>query len=59
MPINPETSLRKSFVIPKALWARIHRFRFNNEIGTESEAIRQLLEAGLDVRAPLKDSESA
>jgi len=56
VPINPETTLRKSFAIPKTLWGRIYRYRFDNEIGTESEAIRQLLEAGLNALASEKDS---
>jgi len=47
MAVNPETTVRKIVSIPKSLWAEIEDFRFGNRIGTEAEAIRRLIEAGL------------
>jgi hypothetical protein len=48
MPVNPETTVRKSVAIPKALWERIRSWRFQNEMNTESEALCRLIEMGLD-----------
>jgi hypothetical protein len=48
MPVNPETTVRKNVALPKELWEQVRAYRFRNEINTESGAIRQLVELGLD-----------
>ena len=48
MPVNPETTIRKNVAMPKELWAEVRSFRFSQEIDTESEAIRRLIELGLE-----------
>jgi hypothetical protein len=48
MPINRETTVRKNVAMPNHLWERIRSWRFRNEINTESQAIRRLVEAGLE-----------
>jgi hypothetical protein len=47
MPVNPDTTVRKNVAMPKELWEQVRTWRFRNEINTESEAIRRLVEAGL------------
>jgi metal-responsive CopG/Arc/MetJ family transcriptional regulator len=42
------------FVIPEELLTRIDDFRFNNRINSRSEAVRQLIEAGLMASNPSK-----
>lgn len=48
MPVNPETTVRKSVAMPRALWERVRAWRFQNEVNTKSEALCRLIEAGLD-----------
>lgn len=48
MAINPETTDRKIIQVPKEMSRRIARYRFGNEIGAETEAIRRLIEKGLE-----------
>jgi len=48
MGINPETTERKVTQVPKEMARRISRYRFGNEIGAESEALRRLIEKGLE-----------
>ncbi|MFD1627674.1 hypothetical protein [Azospirillum griseum] len=48
MAVNPETTVRKLVSLPKPLAAAILDFRFEQRIGTESEAIRRLIELGLE-----------
>jgi hypothetical protein len=47
MPVNPDTTVRKNVAMSKELWEQVRTWRFRNEINTESEAIRRLVEAGL------------
>ena len=44
-----ETASRKSVTLPDTMWAAISEFRFYNRIPTEAEAIRQLIQRGLDL----------
>jgi hypothetical protein len=46
--VNPETTDRKVIQVPKEMSRRIARYRFGNEINAESEAIRRLIEKGLE-----------
>jgi hypothetical protein len=42
------------FVIPQELLTRIDDFRFNNRINSRSEAVRKLIDAGLNVSGSSK-----
>jgi metal-responsive CopG/Arc/MetJ family transcriptional regulator len=46
--INQSTTDRKVVHMPKTLAQKISRYRFGNEIKAESEAIRRLIEKGLE-----------
>lgn len=39
---------RKSVSLPAELWGHVDAYRFGNRITTESEAIRRLIELGLE-----------
>lgn len=45
-PLTAHT--RKTFSLSDALWDRLAEFRFKNRITSETEAVRQIVEAGLD-----------
>ncbi|MBX6745234.1 MAG: hypothetical protein IRY87_24630 [Acetobacteraceae bacterium] len=47
MAVNPETTVRKLVSLSRPLVQAIEDFRFQNRIKTESEAIRRLIELGL------------
>jgi hypothetical protein len=38
---------RKSIAPPDRLWAEVVEYRFSNRIGSEAEAVRRLIQAGL------------
>ncbi len=40
--------VRKVTALPPALWERVNEWRHDNRIGTEVEAVRRLIEIGLD-----------
>jgi Arc/MetJ-type ribon-helix-helix transcriptional regulator len=48
-PIEPVA--RKSVSLPVSVWERISEYRYENHFGSESEAIRRILLAGLDAEA--------
>ncbi len=58
MAVNPETTVRKLVSLPKPMVEAILDFRFTHRIGTESEAIRRLIELGLEAakKAPESDT---
>jgi hypothetical protein len=49
MPTISEPASRKSVTLPESMWAAIGEYRFYNRIPTEAEAIRQLIQRGLDL----------
>jgi hypothetical protein len=51
LPMSPvsESASRKTVTLPDTMWAAISEFRFYNRIPTEAEAIRQLMQRGLDL----------
>ena len=49
MPTVSEPASRKSVTLPESMWAAIGEYRFYNRIPTEAEAIRQLIQRGLDL----------
>ena len=55
MAVNPETTTRKLVSLPNAMVQAIEDFRFRERVKTESEAIRRLIEIGLDVTKPAED----
>ena len=48
MATSPESVSRKSVTLPDSLWERVGQYRFFRQIPTEAEAIRQLLQAGVE-----------
>ena len=48
MPAISEPS-RKSVTLPESMWNEIGEYRFYNRIPTEAEAIRQLIQRGLNL----------
>lgn len=50
-PAPPEPTARKSVSLPASLWERLSEFRHENRIGSEAEAIRRIVLAGLDAEA--------
>jgi len=40
--------VKKLLAMPQALWDRVDEYRWKNRVPSESEAMRLLLEAGLD-----------
>lgn len=49
MPVIPEPTARKSVTLPECMWKAIAEYRFQNRIPAEAEAIRQLIQRGLDL----------
>ena len=54
MAIDPKTTTVKTLYLSHELAAKIASFRFGNEIRSEAEAIRLLIEAGLDPKGVAK-----
>lgn len=40
--------VKKLLAMPQALWNRVEEYRWRNRIPSESQAMRELLEAGLN-----------
>ncbi|MBF0324223.1 MAG: hypothetical protein HQL42_04050 [Alphaproteobacteria bacterium] len=47
MAVNPDTTVRKIFSLPKDAAEAVENFRFEHRFKTEAEAIRRLVEVGL------------
>ena len=43
-----EPIVRKTFSLPADLWRRVEDYQFRNRIKRDAEALRRLLERGLD-----------
>ena len=57
MPENEAPTVRKTVSLPSSLWKQIDDFQFDNRIKRETEAIRRLIELGLEAaraKAPAK-----
>ncbi len=52
----PEPAARKSVTLPDSMWKAISEYRFDNRIPAEAEAIRQILQRGLDLPRDLEIS---
>lgn len=65
MAVNPETTVRKLFSLPRTLLREVDDFRSANSIGAESEAVRRLIRLGLEfqrereVQGPRERSDAA
>jgi hypothetical protein len=46
-PSAPETMIRKNVGLPNSMWQEIADYRFAERIGSEAEAVRRLIVAGL------------
>lgn len=57
MAVNPKTTVRKLVAMPHELWNRVADYRFEYRLKTEAEAIRRLIELGLQVakKPPMAD----
>lgn len=53
-PSTPEPFTRKSLALPDTLWLAISEHRHTERISSEIEAVRQLIQAGLDAEAKKK-----
>lgn len=45
--MEPEPTSRKSVTLPTGMWEAIDGFRFDERIGSQAEAIRRIMLAGL------------
>jgi hypothetical protein len=54
MAENDDPPVRKTVSLPSGFWRRIEDFRFENRIKRETEAIRRLIELGLEAEARRK-----
>jgi hypothetical protein len=54
VPTIPEPTSRKSVTLPDTLWETIGQYRYYRQIPTEAEAIRQLIQAGLNSGPTIK-----
>lgn len=51
-----DSPIRKMVVVPPAMWAEISDYRFAEKMDTETEAIRRLIERGLDAERARKSA---
>jgi len=56
LPTTLEPAARKSVTLPESMWKAIGEYRFYNRIPAEAEAIRQLIQRGLDLPRYLETS---
>jgi hypothetical protein len=50
-PKPPEPMIRKSVTLPESLWASVAEFRLSEQIGSEMETLRRLIQSGLRAEA--------
>jgi hypothetical protein len=55
MAVNPSTTVRKLVSMPHDLIQQIADYRFEHRIKTEAEAIRRLIELGLQAAKKRRD----
>ncbi len=48
MTDQPDPVVRKTVSLPTSIWKRIEDFQFDHRVKRDSQAIRQLVELGLD-----------
>lgn len=49
MAINKETTVQKLIAMPRELAEKVSEYRYDNRLPSEAEAIRQLIQKGLEV----------
>ena len=54
MTTSQEPISRKTVTLPDSLWERVGQYRFFRQIPTEAEAVRQLLQAGVEFGPTVK-----
>lgn len=60
MADDPDPLVRKTVSLPASVWRRIEDFQFANRIKRDTQAVRDLVEAGLTMNGhPAKPSTSA
>jgi hypothetical protein len=52
--MEKEPPSRKSITLPQRMWEDISAYRFDNRITSEAEAVRRVVQAGLDALAKVK-----
>lgn len=50
-PRPPEPLTRKSVTLPESMWAEVSEYRRVEQIGSEMETLRRLIQAGLRAEA--------
>lgn len=55
MPINPEKTVQKLVAMPREMAEKIADYRFENRLKSEAEAIRRLIQLGLNATRPAKN----
>ena len=48
MSSDEDTTIRKTISLPLSLWRRVEDFQFEARVKRDTEAVRQLLEIGLE-----------
>ncbi|BCI68075.1 hypothetical protein AAJCM20276_26990 [Acetobacter aceti] len=48
MAINKETTTQKLIAMPKSLAEKVSEYRYDNRLPSEAEAIRRLIQIGLE-----------
>jgi hypothetical protein len=51
MDDEPDRPIRKTISLPAALWRRIEDYQFANRVKRDTEAMRRLIELGLEAAA--------
>lgn len=54
--IQDDPPVRKTVTLPASMWRRVASYRFSNEISTEVEAVRRIVEAGLADKLKVADT---
>lgn len=54
-----EKDIRKTVSLPPSLWERVADYRFTKRISAESEAVRRLIIAGLEVDDEIQQMRAA
>jgi hypothetical protein len=56
MTDDADTTIRKTISLPSKLWKRIEDFQFEARVKRDTEAVRRLLELGLDAHERARKS---
>jgi len=54
-----DAPIRKTVSLPASLWQQIEDFQFENRIKRDAEAVRTLIQRGLEARKPAKTAKAS